>query len=218
MSSVGDVVAQLRAVVERLDRTAIAASRAQTDLIAGCASLTRAGQGSDHPKIRLAVTESDTAGAKAGKISRLLAEAAGHFTRYIDIIAPGAAPSGNIATYSGPSGEELMRDAAKRASIFRKASRAATHNAEQVGDYAKSFADFIDAARPKGTTSQVQRPEAPPTNPPSAPGETAQALAVTAAVLIAGALHLIDRFKQKRKESRDGSQSTPRPDSPDGEG
>lgn len=218
MSSVRDVVTQLREVVDRLDRTAVAASRAQTDLTAGGASLTRAGQGSNHPKIRLAIAENDTAQAKAGKVSRLLAEAAGHFTTYIGIIAPGAAPSRDTATYAGPSGEELVRDAAKRASIFRKASRAMTHNAEEVGDYAKSFADFIDAARPKGTTSQVQRPEAPPANPPPAPGDTAQALAVTGAVLIAGALHLLDRFKQKREESRDRSEPTPRPDSTHGEG
>lgn len=218
MSSVGDVVAQLREVVDRLDRTVVAAGRAQTDLTDGHATFTRAGQGSNHPKIRLAITESDTAGAKAGRISRLLAEAAGHLATYINIIAPGAAPSRESATHSGPSGEELVRDAAKRASIFRKASRATTRNAEQVGDYAKSFADFIDAVRPKGTTSQVQRPEAPPANPPHAPGDTAQSLAVTAAILVAGALHLFDRFMQKRKESRDRPESTPRSDSSHGEG
>ncbi|MEQ4306245.1 hypothetical protein ABNF97_33510 [Plantactinospora sp. B6F1] len=219
MSSVGDVVAQLREVIERLDRTAMAAKRAQTDLTTGHSSLTDAGRGSDHPKLRLAVSESETAGAKAGKIARLLAESAGHFATYINIIAPGAAPAREQATDSTPPGEEIVRDAAERASIFRKASRATTHNAEQVGDYAKKFADFIDAARPRGATSQVQRSEPPlATSPPPSHGETAQALVVTSAVLIAGALHLMDKFRQKRKENRDRPKGTPRTHSPHGEG
>ncbi|MFY1690173.1 hypothetical protein [Plantactinospora sp. WMMB782] len=219
MSSVGDVVAQLREVIEQLDRTAMAAIRAQQDLTSGHSSFTDAGRGSDHPKIRLTISEAETAGAKAGKIARLLADGADHFAAYINIIAPGAVPPRGQATNSAPSGEEIVQDAAKRASIFRKASRATTHNAEQVGDYAKKFADFIDAARPKGAKAQIQQQEPPPAaTPPPTHGETAQALVVTSAVLIAGALHLVDKFRQKRKDNHDRATRAPRTDPPDLEG
>ena len=111
MTSVGDVVAQLRDVIERLDKIAVAASRVQADAKQAHASLAEVGQGTDHRQIREAITESRAAEEKAGKAARLFSEAARHFSAYTNIIAPGSVRLRKVDDAAMPSGEQIMREA-----------------------------------------------------------------------------------------------------------
>jgi hypothetical protein len=56
MSSVAEVISQLRDLIERLDQTAMAASRAQAEAAQSHRLFAEVAQGSEHPKIREAVT------------------------------------------------------------------------------------------------------------------------------------------------------------------
>jgi hypothetical protein len=116
MSSVGDVIAQLRHVIERLDRAAVAVSGTQEDATRAHSLLTEVAHGTNHRQMRRAISESQIAGAKAGKVARLLGEAAAHFSAYADLIAPGSGLSRGQATEGPPSGDELLRQAEEKGS------------------------------------------------------------------------------------------------------
>ncbi|MEQ4300107.1 hypothetical protein ABNF97_01730 [Plantactinospora sp. B6F1] len=109
--SVGDVIAQLLAVLKRLDTAAVTALRAQADADQAEAHFTDVARGTDHNHIRQAVTASHTASEKAARYARLLAKANESLTAYINKIAPGSTPTHQAADPATPSGERLVAEA-----------------------------------------------------------------------------------------------------------
>jgi hypothetical protein len=176
--SVGDVVAELRAVLDRLDSAAITATRAQADAEQAHRLYSEAAQGTDHPRIRQAVVDSRTAGEKAGKMARLVADAADHLTAYVNAIAPGSMP--DRTSVAGPSGEELVQDATKRSESRRNVDaffKTAVRKVEDVQDTGKTFTELTEqgfkifgnrsgpsggVASGTGTPSSAGQPAPPP--------------------------------------------------------
>ncbi|AVT35753.1 hypothetical protein [Plantactinospora sp. BB1] len=109
--SVGDVVAQLLAVLRSLDAAAVTALRAQADADQAEAHFTEVARGTNHNHIRQAVTASHTASEKAARYARLLAKANESLTTYINKIAPGSTPTHQAAEAAAPSGERLAAEA-----------------------------------------------------------------------------------------------------------
>jgi hypothetical protein len=89
-SSVGDVVAQLKAVIERIDKMAVASAHAQADAGDSHGFYTEAGQGTNHPDVEIAVTNSREAAEKAGEVARFLTDATSSLATYLNQIAPGS--------------------------------------------------------------------------------------------------------------------------------
>ncbi|MFY1689472.1 hypothetical protein [Plantactinospora sp. WMMB782] len=203
MTSVGEVVAQLKAVVERLDRAVVTAGRGQTETGQARDLFAEVGQGSDHRLIRTAVTASSEAAAKSGKAARLLAEAAGHLAAYANVIAPGSAISKDQATDAGPSGERLVSEAERVERGLRGFSRRVAQKAESAGEAGKKLVDFLAESKPSGTASTTQQLPPTPRNPTTAgtPGDAAEALVVTAAAVVAVALKSAS-LRRKRKEPK----------------
>ncbi|MFY1697413.1 MULTISPECIES: hypothetical protein [unclassified Solwaraspora] len=117
--TLADVVAQLRTAVERLDQAAVGAARAQADLDQAHQHLTTAGTGSNHNEIRDAITEAETAAAKAGRLGNLLAKSAEAFSRCGNCLIPGSMPT----LQANP---DTSLPAAKRSSPAPDARRAGT--------------------------------------------------------------------------------------------
>lgn len=216
--SAGEVVALLHRAIEHVDRASITAKRAQADAEQAHFLYMGVAHGTGHPRIRQAIDESRIASDKAGKVARLLAEAATHLANYVNLISPGSMPTNVTSVGGAVEGDEIVADARRRASRFSRATRRVAENAEHAGDYAKKFADFLDAARPKGTTANAQRPEPPPAAPTlGTPGDAAQSLVVTGAAMIATALKFVD-IATKKREQRERSERVSRSDPPDGQG
>lgn len=112
---IDEVLAGLKAAADRLDTAVAVATRARADAEQGVTHYGEASRGTGHPDIRAAVEQAREAVAKAGKVGRLLAEAAGHLTGYANVIAPGSAPSGTGDDNALPSGEDLLADTTTRA-------------------------------------------------------------------------------------------------------
>jgi hypothetical protein len=122
--SIAQILAHFRDLVESVDQAVINAARAQEDAEqAHRVHVETAGSTSDS-QMRHAIVQARTAAEKAGKTSRLLAEAAGHFTNYINIIAPGTVPDRVSAPEATPTGERITSEAGERAtfnSLFNRA-------------------------------------------------------------------------------------------------
>jgi hypothetical protein len=205
VSSVGDVVARLLAVIERLDRAAIGASRSQAEAEQVHNVLGEVARGSDHALVRTAIVASGEAAAKAGKVARLLGEAANHFASYANEIAPGSTPPSGRATDSGPTGKQIVQEADHAEDGFRRLSKRAMAQAESTGEKAKNLIDFLNAAKPSGTTSTAGKLPPPPQNPTTAgtPGDAASALVVTSAAILAVALKAASLRKKRKDQRRD---------------
>jgi hypothetical protein len=213
MTSLGDVVAQLRAIIEHLDQSAVSAGRAEAEVADAHASFTQAATGTDHADIRRAIDEGRAAREKAAKVARLLANAADHLATYINVIAPGAAPTRSSEPESVPSGEQLLQQSDRAANSFRRLSKRVMQNAESAGETAKKLTDFLNAARPQGTSATAARPEPPPQATPAvAQGDAAQALIITGAAVVAAALNAASMRKKRKERERDRSKQLPRPD------
>jgi hypothetical protein len=121
-ATIGEVVAQMRVVIEQLDSAVITCSRAQRDASQAETRYRDAGGGGGHPRLREAMAESRIAGDKAGKAARLLAEATNHFSTYLNIIAPGSVPDRRPSEAALPSGERINREAETRAPLSTASS------------------------------------------------------------------------------------------------
>nr|MDT0663302.1 hypothetical protein [Micromonospora sp. DSM 115978] len=208
--SIGDIVAQLRAAQDQLAASAVTAGRAQADALEALSRYTEAGRGSEHPEIKAAISEIQIAGAKSDKVARLINEIRQHIIDYANHIAPGAVSP--AATPSAmPTGEQLVQDAARRSNAFGKGARAVANNAEKAGNAGKKIIDFLQEARPKGTTATSQPSGTPPTAPQHGTGnfgDAASAVIVGGAIVIAAGLKALDARRKKNEETRDS------PDSP----
>lgn len=212
--SAGEVVALLRQAIEHLDRAAATAMRAQADADQAHARYAEAARGTNHSRIRQATDESRTASEKAGKVARLLAEAATHLANYSNLIDPGSGPVRLASDQAKPSGEELVQEAERRA---RRADAAWRKQVRQAGDTEDTLKNAESGGRavfnhfkrqPKppggtsaGTTAPLPEPalERPNLDHP-----------VTAVVMAAGALAVATksiwnhfRNRQPRKRNDD---------------
>ena len=205
MSSIEEVVAQLLTVIQRLDQAVIGMNRGQADVNQAHESFVEAGRGSEHRLVRTAITASSEGAAKAGKVARLLAEASGHFAAYANEIAPGSASTNSQAAEAAPPGEHLVREADRAEDGFGRLARRVVAKAESAGDTGKKLIDFLNSAKPSGTTSTTQKLPPPPRNPTAAgtPGDAAQALIITGAALVAAVLQGISFVRRRRDKERD---------------
>ncbi|WP_406067033.1 hypothetical protein [Micromonospora sp. NBC_01638] len=135
--SLGDVVAQLRGAIDTLHSAAVVARRAQADAEEANAHYTRGAQGSGHPELTGAVTESKTAAEKAGRLARLISEAADRVGAYSNAVAPGSAPNTRPSDSATPSGEDLLAETVERESARKNVASflsTMTRKAEDVQD------------------------------------------------------------------------------------
>jgi hypothetical protein len=213
MTSVGDVVAQLREVIERLDRSVTAAGRVQAEAAQAQSSFTEAGQGTDHPRIRQAVMESRTAGEKAGKVARLLAEAGSHLAAYVNVIAPGSAPSRDQAL---PTGDQLVREAEDKGNnvdrfIRRHVKKADQtegnlQNTETVATEGLKKLVKIYKSQPGYAGTHTPTPQPPPIDRPQVehPGT---AIAIVAGAAAVGVRQIWIKIKDRHERKNRGSQT-----------
>ncbi|MEU0550839.1 hypothetical protein [Micromonospora sp. NPDC005979] len=135
--SLGEVVAQLRSAINSLRSAAVIASRAQADAEEALAHYSEAAQGSNHPQLTSALTESRTAAEKAGKLARLISEAADQVSSYSNAVAPGSAPTQQPSDSATPSGEDLLTEAVERESARKNVASflsTMTRKAEDLQD------------------------------------------------------------------------------------
>jgi hypothetical protein len=206
-SSMADVLAQLREVLGVIDHAAVAALRAQTDAHEARHAYQEAGTGTKHTHINQAITQARTAGEKAGKVARLLAEAASAYADYINTIAPGTVPARHSAPEAMPSGEILLEEAAERSATgFGRFTRTLTTKADDLGDTAKDLTNFVERApHGRGGTVGTVAPSGPVVSeaPAASLDELTGALVVVGAIAAAAAKKIGDLFKRKQEHADD---------------
>ncbi|WP_326561273.1 hypothetical protein [Micromonospora sp. NBC_01796] len=211
-ASVGDVVAQLRAVLESLDAAVVTALRAQADADQAKAQFTEAATGTDHSMIRAAITASQAASEKVARYARLLAKANESLTTYLNTIAPGSAPTHQASNSATPTGEQIIQGAEQRARRADLAWRKQVQKADDAQDSLKTaetnakdvFKYLKQQTNPPGESSTgTVAPEPPPAQ------ERPQIdHPITAAVMAAGALAVVAKSiwnhgKNRRARKRD---------------
>jgi hypothetical protein len=145
-AGVGDIAAQLQDAIERIDKAVVLVMRAKVDANQATTLYSEAATGTNHPKIRQAITDAKEGSDKAAKVGRLLAEAANAFTDYLNTIAPGSAPSRDASGQSGLTGEQLAEDAEKRSGRFEAGFRKQLRMADDTEDAIKKTEDAGKAA------------------------------------------------------------------------
>ncbi|MGC4876560.1 hypothetical protein ACLQ26_09910 [Micromonospora sp. DT43] len=145
--SLGDVVAQLRSAIDALHSAAVVARRAQADAEEANAHYTQAAQGSSHPELVGTVAESRTASEKAGKLARLISEAADSIGAYSKAIAPGSAPTTEPSDAATPSGEDLLAETAERESARKNVASFLSTMTRKVEDVQDNTQKSVAAAR-----------------------------------------------------------------------
>ncbi|GGO30294.1 hypothetical protein [Micromonospora parathelypteridis] len=173
--SLGQVVAQLRSAIDTLHNAAVVARRAQADAEEAHAHYSQAAQGSSHPHLSGAVTESKTAGEKAGKLARLISEAADRIGNYLNAVAPGSAPTRQPTDSAAPSGEDLLTETVERESARKNVASFLSTMTRKVEDVQDNTQKSVAAAReaftiirgPKGPSGAQQAGTAAPTAGPS---------------------------------------------------
>ena len=230
--SVEEVLAQLRAAVGQLDTAAVTALRARADAEQAQTHFTEAAEGSDHPKIKAAVTDSRTGAEKAGKVGRLISEATRHIAKYANHINPGSIPTDRATESATPSGEELVSDAFRRASArsgvgallskmtsgaddLQDSARSNTEAAQHIIDAFRHRNDPSGAHPTSGTTEVVLQPQ---------PADRVEAPEVASNVVLIGLVAglMIQqtqvRFRKARERlnTRDREARTERPNPGDG--
>ncbi|MEW2428273.1 hypothetical protein AB0877_09685 [Micromonospora sp. NPDC047644] len=158
--SIGEVVAQLRSAIDTLHSAAVVARRAQADAEQANTHYTHAAQGSRHPELTGAVTESKTAGEKAGKLARLITEAADRVAAYSNAVAPGSAPTTQPSDSATPSGEDLLAETVERDSARRNVASFLSTMTRKVEDVQENTQKSVAAAREAFTI--IRGPQGPP--------------------------------------------------------
>jgi hypothetical protein len=169
--TVADIIAQLAQASTGLSSAAATALRAQQDAIEAHQALTKASTGAAAPPVTNATTEWKTAADKAGKVARLLLQAAVHLNAYSNVIEPGSAPTEVAIT--GPTGEELLADTARRSEARRGAGSFLDRLARRTedlqdagkttGDVGKASFDILRDFTAPPSGSQSTTGTSPPT-------------------------------------------------------
>ncbi|MEU4550526.1 hypothetical protein [Micromonospora violae] len=158
--SIGEVVAQLRSAIDTLHSAAVVAQRAQADAEQANTHYTQAARGSRHPELTGAVTESKTAGEKAGKLARLISEAADRVGEYSNAVAPGSAPTTQPSDSATPSGEDLLAETVERDSARKNVASFLSTMTRKVEDVQENTQKSVAAAREAFTI--IRGPQGPP--------------------------------------------------------
>lgn len=152
-ASVGDIIRRLGTVIGELDRVSMRTTAVQLDAGRAHECFVNAGVGSRHPYLETAKREAQTAAEKAGRVARLLAEAATALTTYAEHIAPGALASHASSPPTGlPSGDEVIKPDV-RGPAFRNLTRRLgfTPNSDDGMAGLRTLGNNAhDAARPGG--------------------------------------------------------------------
>lgn len=205
-----EVLGQLRDLLGKIDDAAVRALHAQADAQEAHAAYREAATGTRHPQMTRALVDARTAGEKAGKTARLLAEAGNAFADYISKIAPGTVPERRSVASAMPGGKVLLdesEDRGRRADAFwRKQVKKADDGQDSLENAEKGARAFAghhkrlpDAPSATGTstgTPVVARQDdgMQVDNPIAA---VAMALAATAVAVKAFSNH-----KKKRREDQ----------------
>ncbi|TDB69700.1 MULTISPECIES: hypothetical protein [unclassified Micromonospora] len=212
MTGVGEAVAQLLAIRERLDEAAVTALRAQAEAEQAFAHVAEVRGGSSDQPLKAAVADIEVARDKAGRYARLLADAARHISAYVNVLAPGAAPSEVPAENAAPSGERLVTEAEARGRRADIAWRRQVQKADDTEDSLKNaetsakevFKFLKQQHRDQGGTATGTTPQqhAPAQERPQVDNP------VTAAVMAAGALAVVAKAvwnhgRDRRARKRD---------------
>lgn len=145
--SIGEIVAQLLSSIDTLRSAAVVARRAQADAEEAVAHYSQAARGSKHPQLTGAVTESRTAAEKAGKLARLISEAADRVRAYSNAVAPGSAPTQQPTDAATPSGEDLLTEAVERESARRNVGSFLSTMTRKAEDLQDNTQKSVAAAR-----------------------------------------------------------------------
>jgi hypothetical protein len=152
------VIQQFRQVISDLDQAAIVAEVARKQAEEANSHYVEVSRGTEHPDINQAKYESQTAGQKAGKIARLLSEAASAFANYVNAIAPGAVARKESSEI--PDSARILdtaRQGRRSSRLLRRLG--AVPNAEDGLQHAKKLANAIqDAVRPSGAETPKSTP------------------------------------------------------------
>ncbi|MEU7974138.1 hypothetical protein AB0B48_19110 [Micromonospora sp. NPDC049089] len=209
-ASIAALVAQLLAVREKLDATAITALRARTDAEQAVTHLTAITRGSSDRRVSAAVADAEVARDKAGRYARLLADAARHITVYVNTIAPGAASSGPVDRAS-PSGERLVEEAEGRSRKAEAFLRRHVRKADDSEDTLKQTEQSITTGlrelqksfKGSGSTGSTASASASPGTPVDRPQleHPATSVIMAAGAVVVG-LRGVWRMAKKRRERK----------------
>ena len=176
-SLLAEVVVQLRSAIDQLDGLAVRATRAAEDVTQAHSRYVNIGKGSDHAKLRAAVTQSRTGADKAHRLARLCSDAARHVSAYLNVIVPGSVPQPTAAVSGPPSGEDLMADSDRR-DLARDRTRGVLNRAVGKADELQEHAEnAVDATQqlirlskdPKGPSGTQSTGTGTPVVPSPAP-------------------------------------------------
>jgi hypothetical protein len=154
------VIRQFRQVISDLDRAATVAETARKHAEEANTHYVEVGRGTEHPRINQARYESQTAGQKAGKVARLLSEAARAFEEYVNLIAPGAIPRKESSPEAAPDSARILDTTRQGSRSSRLLGRVgAVPNADDGLQHAKKLGNAIqDATLPTGTATPKSTP------------------------------------------------------------
>lgn len=208
MTSVEDVLTQLKAVIAEIDQAAVAVMRAKAHVSDAHGAFTEAGTGTQDTDMRNAITNADTGGKDLRKVAVLLTRAIQDFADYADIIAPGSGLGGQSNEDLMPSGERMAREADEGEGGFGAAIRRTTHASDEIREKAKGVVDFatkVGGRHPGGTTTTTSSAKPPPPQSSPTVGDHVGNILVVglaAAVTVKG---ITDKFRKWRRSRDDQS-------------
>jgi hypothetical protein len=212
VTTIGDVVAAIRAAQLGVDRAVAAARLARADI--------------ESNELRTRRAFAGAASADAGAAVQLWARSCDHLDRlvgrlivgnlaldaYVNEIAPGGARSGRGFAADERSGDELVHESQESGSKLARFMRSVVQNGDDTADGAAAAGDLVKNGmignRPGGSgTSHNQAPPPSPANQPgiSAP-DLAQALVPVTILAVAAGQAIVNQLKKRKgKDSGDGN-------------
>jgi hypothetical protein len=213
MTSVEDVLAQLKLVIAEVDQAAVAAMRAKAHTTDAHAALAEAGTGTgtQDTDMRRAVTSADTGGKDLRKVAVLLTQAIQDFADYADIIAPGSGLGGHSDDIM-PSGERIAAESSEHGADrwLRRTSKRADDVKDSVADVgkaieggAKSYSKIVrsktgDAPAGSGVPQTAVPHSQAPTQPHTSVADATAAVVAAALAAVVAGKAIKQRWKQRR--------------------
>jgi hypothetical protein len=210
MTSVKDVVQQLRVAIGKLDQAVVTAERAKVDAEEAYQRFAAAGKGSDHPQLNKARAQALLAIEAADRATRLYTEAAQAYARYINHISGGSVPERRGTRQAMPTGESLVNEAESRESRAAKFHRKAT---EAVADQQEDMQKFEESSRQiaraiRGAPGPDHAQPGVGSNPTAGPAQPAESQHPVADVMIAAvgfglaAKSIADKIRKARERKQ----------------
>jgi hypothetical protein len=205
MTSVEDVLSQLKTVIAEIDQAASAVMRAKAHVSGAHAAFNEAGTGTQDTDMRSAISSADAGGKDLRKVAVLLTHAIQDFADYADVIAPGAGIGGRPNDDVMPSGERIIRESEDRRSKFGAFVKTTTQSSDEFGEKAKGIVDFaarVGGRHPGGTATTTVQPAQPPPQPPPTAGDHAGNILVFGLAAAVVAENIRDRLTKWRLKRR----------------